>query len=196
MLGLPRLYERGYSLTPIDISKSYYNATEGQGTEVMNWNRSFLLSACNGCWPCGFHLNSALEIWTNHQLVCMRYVFVLLIFLPFSCSLTWPSSSSRLPPCQLGFAWCFRYRMLMKREDVSWMLMFSLICFIPIHDRWSLSQQKPGRLPVHHKHKPSLVSKSWSNFQSPIQFLSFIFWYIKLLVSHFCMSTEAVFIGI
>lgn len=111
--GLPRLYERGYSLTPVDISESDYNPTEGLGTEVMNRNRSSLLSACNGSWPCGLHLNRTLKSSRNHitcSFACMRCVFVLLIFLSLSCSLTWPSSSSRLPPCsKLGFAWCFLY---------------------------------------------------------------------------------------
>lgn len=43
LLGLRRLYERGYSLTPVDISQSNHNPTEEQRTEHMNWNRSFLL---------------------------------------------------------------------------------------------------------------------------------------------------------
>lgn len=126
------------------MSKSDQNPTEGLGTEVMKRNISFLLSACNGCWPCGFHLNRTLNSWRNHityLFTCMRCAFVLLIFLSSSWSLTWPTSSNRLPPCsKLGFAWCFLYRMLMKWEDVSRMLTLS-ICFIPIHDRWSLSQQ-------------------------------------------------------
>lgn len=36
LLGLPRLYERGYSLTPVDISQSDHDPTEEQRTEHMN----------------------------------------------------------------------------------------------------------------------------------------------------------------
>lgn len=43
LLGLPRLYERGYSLTPVDISQSDHNPTEEQRTEHMNQNKSVLL---------------------------------------------------------------------------------------------------------------------------------------------------------
>lgn len=39
--GLLRLYERGYSLTPVVISRSDYNPTEGLGTEVMNRTEAF-----------------------------------------------------------------------------------------------------------------------------------------------------------
>lgn len=43
LAGLPRLCERGYSLTPVDIAQSDHKPTEEQRTEPVNRNRGFLL---------------------------------------------------------------------------------------------------------------------------------------------------------
>ena len=51
LAGLPGLCERGYSLTPVDISQSDHNPTEEQRTEHMNRNRSFLLLGGTGMQP-------------------------------------------------------------------------------------------------------------------------------------------------
>lgn len=42
LAGLPRLCERGYSLTPVDISQSDHNPAKEQRTEHVNRNRGFL----------------------------------------------------------------------------------------------------------------------------------------------------------
>lgn len=121
----------------------------------MKQNRSSLLSACNGSWPCGLHLNRTLKRWRNHitcSFACMRCVFVLLIFLSFSWPLTWPSSRSRLPPCY---------------HCLSALFLFMIAEFIPA---------KPSKLPVNHKHNHhfshveqfSVPNRIWALFSNAL----------------------------
>lgn len=51
LAGLPRLCERGYSLTPVDISQSDHNPAEEKRTPRVNWNGSFVPLSGTEKWP-------------------------------------------------------------------------------------------------------------------------------------------------